>query len=403
MTKQVIKKKDGIQRKSIKDFKKNFGFGGNIAGSITAKNADKEIQWLVMPKGFQDALKLPGIPQGYVTGIAGHSNVGKTTLVNHIITSAQHNGLIPVIFDTENNFDFSYAKNCGFLAEPVYDDVEVEKVDEETGDITLVKERRIVDYEGEFIYFNSAMLAQKYGNYNYSTSKYEKTFRKDAVIEDVAHCVNDLIKAQDDGEIAQGLVFVWDSIGTLDCWKSITSSSSSNLWNAGAMQQSFNQIFNDKIPRTRKIDCPYTNTFVFVNKVWMDNMTNPVGPASLELKGGSATRYSARLIIILGNMLKAGIKKLTAVSKGETYNYGIQVKIQVIKNQLPSPFNVTYQNSVCCTEHGMLGIDELDDYRKKYASEIIKQLNNIREKNGNDNEDDEITENDVEFKEEDEE
>jgi energy-coupling factor transporter ATP-binding protein EcfA2 len=398
MVKQSIKKRDGIQKKSISDFKKNFGFGGTSAGSITAKNADKEMQWLVMPKGFQDALKLPGIPMGYVTGIAGHSNVGKSTLVNHIITAAQHTGNIPVIFDTENNFDFQYAKNCGFSAEPVYGDVEVEKTDEETGEITIVKERKIIDYEGEFIYFNSAMLAQKYGNYNYSNGKEEKIFRKEAVIEDVAHCVNDLIKAQDIGEITQGLVFVWDSIGTLDCFRSTTSSCSSNLWNAGAMQQSFNQIFNDKIPRTRKIDCPYTNTFVFVNKVWMDNMTNPVGPASLELKGGSATRYSARLIIILGNMLKAGIKKLTAVSKGETYNYGIQVKIQVIKNQLPSPFSVTYQNSVCCTEHGMIGVDELDDYRKKYASEIIKQLNDICEKNGKDSPN--ITEDDLQFSEE---
>lgn len=399
MVKQSIKKRDGIQKKSISDFKKNFGFGGTSAGSITAKNADKEMQWLVMPKGFQDALKLPGIPMGYVTGIAGHSNVGKSTLVNHIITAAQHTGNIPVIFDTENNFDFTYARDCGFSAEPVYGDVEVEKTDEETGEITIVKERKIVDYEGEFIYFNSAMLAQKYGNYNYSSGKIEKNFRKDAAIEDVAHCVNDLIKAQDMGEITQGLVFVWDSIGSLLSYRSIASDgTNNNMWSAGAISQSFNNIFNDKIPRTRKVDCPYTNTFVFVNKVWMDNMTNPIGPPSIELKGGNSTRYSARLIILFGGQLKASAKKLTAISKGETYNYGIQVKVQVLKNQLPYPFNLTYQNSLCCTAHGIIGVDELDEYRKSHIGDIIKKLNEIRAENGK--EEGEITEDDVKFSEE---
>lgn len=397
MVKQGIKKKDGIvKKKSISDFKAKFGFG-NTNDSI-GKNADKEMEWLVMPKGYQDALKLPGIPMGYVTGIAGHSNVGKSTLVNHIIAAAQHKGSIPVIFDTENNFDWSYAKDCGFSAEPVYGDVEVDHVDEETGEITVTTENKIVDYEGEFIYFNSAMLAKKYGNFNYSNGKIEKETREDAVIEDVAHCVNDLLKAQNDGDITQGLVFVWDSIGTLPCYRSIASSVNNNMWNAGAMQQSFNLIFNDKIPRTRKVDYPYMNTFVFINKVWMDNTSNPIGPASMELKGGSVTRYGCRLLIIMGNQLKASAKKLTAVSKGETYNYGIQVKIQVIKNQLPSPFNLTYINNICCTAHGLIGVDELDEYRKKHVSEIIKQLNAIRKKNDENAED--ITENDIEFKEE---
>ena len=37
----------------------------------------------------------------------------------------QRKGRIPVIYDTENNFDFTYAKDMGFEAEP---DVEVRRL-----------------------------------------------------------------------------------------------------------------------------------------------------------------------------------------------------------------------------------------------------------------------------------
>ena len=109
MAKQPLKKKE-VKTSSFSDFKKANGFTTNIA--------DKPIEWLEMPKGFVDALHI-NIPQGYVSIIAGHSNTGKSTLINHIVAAAQRQKLIPIIYDTENNFDFSYAKAVGFEAEPV--------------------------------------------------------------------------------------------------------------------------------------------------------------------------------------------------------------------------------------------------------------------------------------------
>jgi hypothetical protein len=394
MVKQSTKIKEPIPKKSISDFKKNFGFGGTQKGSIKATNADKEMEWLVMPKGFQDALKLPGIPCGYVIAIAGHTNVGKSTLVNHAIVAAQHKGMIPVIFDTENNFDWKYAINMGMVATPIYKDVE--EVDDETGEIKTIN--KIVDYDGEFIYFNTTMLAEKYGNMNYSSGKEEKTFRSEAVIEDVARCVNELIKAQDSGEITQGMVFIWDSIGSIECYKSYASNVNNNMWNAGALSQAFNVIFNDRIPRTRKTSCPFTDTFIFINKVWMDSQSSPVGPPSISMKGGESASYSARLIILMGGQLKSASKRLTAISKGETYNYGIQVKIKVFKNQLPVPYNLTYESNVACTPYGLIGIDELDNFRKEHISEILNQLNTLINKDNADS--NEVSEKDIEFVEE---
>jgi RecA/RadA recombinase len=113
--KQPLKKKEVKQKPSLASFKEKMGFS-----TLKSSSADKELEWIVMPKAFQDVVKLPGIPQGYVTTILGHSNTGKSTLLNHAIVSAQKQGLIPVIYDTENNFDFTYAISMGMEAEPVY-------------------------------------------------------------------------------------------------------------------------------------------------------------------------------------------------------------------------------------------------------------------------------------------
>ena len=169
------------------------------------------------------------------------------------------------------------------------------------------------------------------------------------------------------------------------------------MWDAAAISVAFNTIVNDRIPRSRKVSSKYDNTLLLINKVWLDSMTNPVGPPSLSLKGGNAMYYASRLIILLGGQLKASTKKLTAQSKGLTYNYGIQTKIKVLKNQLPNPFTVTYEGEVVCTPHGMVGVEktDIDAYRKQYVGEILKSLQNM-----NNNKDLEISENDIVFSEE---
>lgn len=372
MPKQPLKKKEVGAKTSISAFKSSLGLGGKDSG-----NADKKLEWLVMPKGFQDALKIPGIPIGYVTTIVGHSNVGKSTLVNHAIVAAQKRGDIPVIYDTENNFDFTYATNMGLEAEPVYGDIEVEVFNPETNEFETKTERRIVSYDGDFIYFNNALLAERYGKMDYSTGKETKGSRKTAVIEDIAASMKELLDAQDNGEIDRGFMFVWDSVGSIGSFKSYKSAVGNNMFDAGAISQAFQGIVNDRIPRSRKVTSECTNTLILVNKVWLDSMTAPMAQPSLSLKGGNSMYYASRLIILLGGTLKAATKKLVASSKGVNYNYGIDTKIKVLKNQLPAPYTVTYEGNVLCTAHGMLAPDEVEDYKKNYIGDILKQLSDI--------------------------
>ena len=373
--KQAIKKGAGIKKKGISAWKEKVGLNVTAA-NLEVSNADKPMDWLVMPKAFQEATRLTGFPIGYVSMIGGFSDTGKTTILNHVLVSAQRQGFIPVIYDTENNMDWKYLTDMGFEATPVYGEIDVEHVDPETGEVTYTKENRIITYDGDFIYFNNNILAAKYGQYDYSTGKETKNKRKEAVIEDIAASMKELLDAQDNGEIDQGFVFVWDSIGSINSYKSYKSVTNNNMFDAGSVSVAFSNILNNRIPSSRKMSSPYTNTMIAISKIWLDSMTAPMAAPTVKYKNGNTFFYACHgLIVHVGGALTSGTKKLKAVSKGATYRYGLETKIKVVKNHLPSPYNVTYEGNMICTAHGLIGKEELPQYQKEHIGDMLAQLN----------------------------
>ena len=349
---QPLKKKE-IKKFDIGAFKKKIS---------SAPVADKPMEWIIMPKAFQDALHIPGIPAGYMSGVRGWSDTGKSTIKNCLIAAAQKQGILPIIFETEGNFDFKYAIDCGMEATPVMG------VDEETG------EEKITDYEGNFILFNNAAICDYCGDMDYSTGTKKSTKRTVAVIEDIAYIINDLIDKQEAGELPMPLLFVWDSVGSIGSWKSYTSKAGNNMFDAGALSVAFNNIINARIPGSRSQNSEYTNTFFVVNKIWLDSMNSVGGAASIENKGGKSFFYAMRLLLHVGGVAKAGTKRLKATYKGNDYQYGVVSKISIAKNQLPTPFNVTYAGTICCVHNGLCGEKELDNYKKTYIPEIMARM-----------------------------
>ena len=391
--KQPIKKKD-FKKPSIDSIKEKMNLTVKSSADLVKSAADKPIDFIPLPQAFADAIKLPGIPKGYLSIVTGWSNTGKSTIKNCLIASCINNGIIPVIYETENNFDFQYAIDCGMKATPVYGDVEVEHIDTETGEITYTTENRIIDYKGDFFYFDNKILAEAYGDNDYATGKKLKVKRKQAVLEDIAFSINTFLDAQDDGTIQQPLCFIWDSIGSIQSLRSYESKSGNNMFDAGAISQAFNNIINDRIPSSKKVSEPYTNTFFCVNKIWNDSMNSMGGVPSIELKGGKTFFYGARLIIHLGGIGKAATKKLDATAKGSKYQYGITTKVRTTKNQLPTPWNVTYEGEMSCVHNGLINPDKLDEYKKTYVKNILAKLEETSGKKLD------ITENDVQFAEE---
>ena len=349
---QPLKKKE-IKKFDINDFKKKIS---------SAPVADKPMEWILMPKAFQDALHIPGIPAGYMSGVRGWSDTGKSTIKNCLIAAAQKQGILPIIFETEGNFDFKYAIDCGMDATPI------EGVDEETGEV------KVVDYDGSFILFNNAAICDYCGDMDYSTGTKKSTKRTVAVIEDIAYIINDLIDKQEAGELPMPLLFVWDSVGSIGSWKSLQSKAGNNMFDAGALSVAFNNIINARIPGSRSQNSQYTNTFFVVNKIWLDSMNSVGGAASIENKGGKSFFYAMRLLLHVGGVAKAGTKRLKATYKGNEYQYGVVSKISIAKNQLPTPFNVTYAGTICCVHNGLCGEKELDAYKKEYIPEIMTRM-----------------------------
>lgn len=351
MATQPLKKKE-VKNFDLNKFKKNLNL---------PTTADKPMEWFTMPKGFTDALSLPGIPKGYFTGCCGWNSTGKSTLKNCLIASAQRQGVLPVLFETESNFDFQYAINCGMDATPITE------VDEETGEI------KIVDYEGNFILFNNESICEYCGDMDYTTMSKKSTKRKIAVLEDIAYIINDLLDKQESGELPVELLFIWDSVGSVGSWKSYTSKSGNNMFDANCISQAFNTIVNTRIPSSKSQNYPYTNSFFIVNKIWDSSMAT-MGKPSVKLKGGVSFEYALRLLIFCGKIVTSGVKKLQATLKGEKYVFGTEAPISIKKNHLPTPYNVTYEGDIICTSHGIIAESELDSYKKKILPDILAQL-----------------------------
>lgn len=366
---QPLKKKE-VKKFSVGDLKSNLGISVDGVEDISKSNADKPMEWIIMPDAYQEALKLPGIPCGFVSGVRGWSDTGKSTLKNCLISSAMKQNTLPVIFETESNFDFQYAKDCGMDIEPVYADVE--ETDEETGEVTITN--KIIDWKGDYILFTNNTICEFCGDMDYSTGKKVSKKRNVAVIEDIAYIINTLLDKQDNGEIPMPMLFVWDSIGSIQSWKSYTSKVGNNMFDAAALATAFKTIINNRIPSSRQIGSKYTNTMFVVNKIWTDSMNSMAGAVSIENSGGKAFFYAMRLLLHVGGVSKASTKKLKATLRGEEYQYGIVTKVSVAKNQLPQPYNITYNGTMCCVHNGLISEDKLDVYKKEQVPAIIAKM-----------------------------
>jgi hypothetical protein len=265
-----------------------------------------------------------------VSACCGFSNSGKSTAVALGIVNAQKMGLLPVIIDLENNLSKYRLTTMGF------------------------------DWNKEYIFIDNEYLLKTFGK----VSDKDKA-RNYASIEDLANCIRFLLHEQEDGNLPFELAFAIDSIGTLNCNKTIIAAekneSDSNFWNAGAYEKEFMYLFNDIIPNSRKINKQYTNTVFYVQKIGRDAMNN-----TITMKGGRTWEYVPRLQYYFGGIVSKGVKKITATSKKREISYGVLVKINVLKNQIDGPLGgISMEGSIISVPQGFITTEGVDEYKKK--------------------------------------
>ena len=330
------------------EFKKSIGLGEQ-----TVK--DKELTWTPFNEGFFDATGLPGVPRGYTTQFRGFSDVGKSTGIYETLAGAQKLGDYLVIIDTEKSFNWDHARTVGFNFEDV--------VDEETGEV--------INHIGQdFSYFDGTDLLNLFANYDYKEAK-EKTEpqRFVPVVEDVARIMNIILDKQAKHEIPHNITFVWDSIGSLGCYQGAVSNTNNNMWTAGALKRDFESILNFRIPASRRETSPYINTFVAVQKIWLS--PNAVGQPTIMQNGGEGFKYGVRLIFHLGGKTGSSAKKLSAVKDGQSYNYGIEVDIDCVKNHVNG---IEKSGKVASTSHGYWNPAKLNEYKKQHSEYLAEKL-----------------------------
>ena len=317
---------------SLDDFKKKIG-GEDVP--------EKPLEWLTLAPAIQKATGLPGFPIGYTALARGFSNTGKSTAVSEAAVASQKMGRMPVLIDTEGNLSRNRLTIMGF------------------------------DFNGNFISIDNDFLLDNFG-------KKQNKDRGEASIEDMAEGVRFLLKEQEMGNLPFGLDFLIDSIGTLDCIRSINAqeknTSDNNMWNAGAYEKSFKYLLNNIIPSSRKEDREFTNSLIAVQKIWIDNM----GAGVVKHRGGEAFFFGCRLGYHFGGSASHGTKIVTAenTSKGEkrTVAYGVDTKVNVFKNHVDGPLGgISLQGDIMSTPHGFIFKEDLEEYKK----ENIKYFRNI--------------------------
>lgn len=290
---------------------------------------DKPLEFIKLSDGFKKATGLPGFAKGYVNLARGHSNTGKSTAICEAIVETQKMGDLPIIIDTENNIGKARLSLMGF------------------------------DWEGPHLYIDNEHLLTNFG-------KIQDKNRNEAAIEDLAKFISFILDQQASGNLPFDITFFIDSIGTLNCIKTVNAlekdESQNNMWNAGSYEKSFMYLLNSTIPNSRKINKPYTNTIVAVQKIWIDNMNNGV----VKHKGGETFYLGSRLIFHFGGIISHGTKRVVATSKGRDISYGVETKINVAKNQIEGPLGgISMEGKIVSVPHGFIYPDDIPDYKKK--------------------------------------
>jgi hypothetical protein len=307
-----------IKKKDFSSIKKKF--------STSAKY--KPQRFLDLGEDFLDAVGLPGPAIGHLNMFLGHSDTGKTTALVKAAVDAQKKGILPVFIITEQKWSFEHAKLMGFECEEV--------VDEETGEL---------DWDGFFIFNN---------NFNY--------------IEQITDYINELLDAQNKGELEYDLLFLWDSVGSVPC-KMTFDGKGGKQHNASTLADKIGMGINQRISGSRKADSKYENTLLIVNQPWVA-LPDSFGQPKIKAKGGESIWLNSSLVFLFGNQKNAGTTTISAVKNKRKVKFASRTKISVMKNHING---LGYADGkIIVTPHGFLAGKESSEEKKsieKYKGE----------------------------------
>lgn len=300
--------------------KKEFNFN-DIKNKFSTKTKYKPESFYNCGEAFYEACGLPGPVMGGINMLLGHSNAGKTTAMILAAADAQRKGHLPVFIITEKKWSFNHAIELGLQAEKNEDG----------------------EWEGMFIFNDS---------FDY--------------VEQSTDFINDILDAQEKGDIPYSIVFCFDSIGSIPCQMTFDGKGG-GMHTAKVLADKIGMGIHSRISKSKKEDYPYYNTLIVVNQPWVLLPDNPFGQPEIKSKGGEAIWLASSLIFLFGNQKKSGISHIDATKNGRKVSFAIRTKISILKNHVNG---LGYKDGKIIAVHNGYISDtkeSLDKYKKDYS------------------------------------
>ena len=305
----------GIKKTDFSAIKKKF-----------SKEAEyKPDRFFDLGNAFLDACGIPGPAMGHINMLLGHSDTGKTTALVKSAVDAQRKGIVPVFIITEQKWSWDHAELMGF------------------------------DKDGDYL-FNS--------DFEY--------------IEQITDYINELLDAQEKGDLPHDLLILWDSVGSVPC-KMTYDGKGGKQHNASVLADKIGMGLNQRISGSRRTDKQYTNTLIIVNQPWVELPDNPFGQPKIKAKGGEAIWLNSSVVFLFGNQKGAGTTKISITKEGRKTKIATRTKISIMKNHVNG---LGYEDGrILVTAHDfMKGRDDseekksIEKYKKDHGDYISKQL-----------------------------
>jgi hypothetical protein len=267
--------------------KKEFSLDA-IKDKYSTKTKYKDELFYNCGEAFMDACGLPGPILGGINMFLGHSNTSKTTAMILAAADAQKKGHLPVFIITEKKWSWEHAIELGIQAE----------------------KNEFGEYDGMFI-FNDSF----------------------DVIEQATDFINQILDAQEKGDIPYNILFLWDSIGSIPCQMTFDGKGG-GMHSAKVLADKIGMGIHSRISKSKKEDYPYYNTLVILNQPWVELPDNPFGQPEIRAKGGTAVWLASSLVFLFGNQKKAGISHIDATKNGRKVSFAIRTKVSILKNHV---------------------------------------------------------------------
>jgi hypothetical protein len=300
----------------------------SIKDKFSTKTKYKPESFYSCGTAFMDACGLPGPIMGGINMFLGHSNTSKTTAMILAAADAQRKGHLPVFIITEKKWSWEHAIELGLQAEK-----------NESG-----------EWDGQFI-FNDSF----------------------DVIEQTTEFINDIIDAQERGDIPYSLLFLFDSIGSVPCQMTFDGKGG-GMHNAKVLADKIGMGIHSRISKSKKEEYPYYNTLVILNQPWVLLPDNPFGQPEIQPKGGNAIYLASSLVFLFGNQKKAGISHIDATKNGRKVSFAIRTKISILKNHVNG---LGYKDGkLIAIPQGYIADtkEALDKYKKDYSEYWVTKL-----------------------------